>query len=92
MGVENMAATVFITKNVDLVGEVSHILKSTYGSQTCTRATLADEVHVISELQEAMLMASLCEAEVPEQEDSNASVDIAYADYIESCVDDYSTQ
>jgi hypothetical protein len=91
MGVENMAATVFIYKNVDLVGEVFHILKSTYGPQTY-KVTLVDVVQVISELQEAMLMASVCEAEVPEQEYPNAYLDIAYADYIESCVEDYSTE
>jgi hypothetical protein len=90
MGVENMAATVFIYNNVDLAGEVSHILKSTYGPQTY-KVTLVDVVQV-SELQDAMLMASVCEAEVPEQEYPNANVDIAYADYIESCVEDYSTE
>jgi predicted oxidoreductase len=87
VGVENMAATVFITKNVDLAREVSNILKSTYVPQTC-RATLADDVHVISEVHEAMLMATVCEAKVPEQKGSNASVYIAYADYVKKSAEE----
>jgi hypothetical protein len=34
----------------------------------------------------------MCEAKVPEQGDSIASVYIAYADYIVSCVEEYSTE
>jgi hypothetical protein len=66
MGVENMAATVFSTKNLDLSAKVANILKHGLGSQAYN-ASLAREVHIKTELHEARETAAACERTVSDK-------------------------
>ena len=82
MGVENMAATVFITKNLNLSAEVANILKSGLGPQAYN-ASLAREVHIKTKLHEARETAAMCERIVSDQLEASVESELEYHAYME---------
>lgn len=83
MGVENMAATVFITKNLNLSAEVVSILKYGLGPQAYN-ASLARKIYIKTKLQEARETAAVCERIVSDQLEASMESELKYHAYMES--------
>jgi hypothetical protein len=85
--VENKAATVFITKNLDLSPKVVGILKLGLGPQAYN-ASLAREVRIKTELEEVRETPAVCERVVSDQSEASEKSELEYHAYMESYLEE----